>query len=37
MVTQQPHQAGTTENRKVAEQIAELWRQNGLESNWAKL
>ena len=36
MVTQEAHQAGTIENRKVAEQIAELWRQNGLESELAK-
>ncbi|CAK5103436.1 unnamed protein product [Meloidogyne enterolobii] len=31
MVTQQPHQAGTEENRRVGQKLAELWKQNGLE------
>uniref|UniRef100_A0A914I4M5 Uncharacterized protein n=1 Tax=Globodera rostochiensis TaxID=31243 RepID=A0A914I4M5_GLORO len=29
--TQEPHVAGTDSNRKVAERIANLWKQNGLE------
>jgi hypothetical protein len=32
MVTQEPHQAGTEENRRVGKKLAELWKQNGLES-----
>uniref|UniRef100_A0A1I8C1W8 Peptidase_M28 domain-containing protein n=1 Tax=Meloidogyne hapla TaxID=6305 RepID=A0A1I8C1W8_MELHA len=31
MVTQEPHQAGTDENRRVGQKLAELWKQNGLE------
>ncbi|KAF7634787.1 hypothetical protein Mgra_00005820 [Meloidogyne graminicola] len=31
MVTKEPHQAGTEENRRVGEKLAALWKQNGLE------
>ena len=34
MVTQEPHQAGTDENRRVGQKLAELWKKNGLESNY---
>jgi hypothetical protein len=32
LVTKEPHVAGTEANRRVAENIVEIWRKNGIES-----